>query len=156
MTEESEKEPLDFSTNGVAEKLISKCYDHFCSPRALKDDIEKLMNVMSNNIPLLRKLVQQLKIRSGLEPIYQGHHHKINATTMAQFLRTAQDYLCETNAQHVQSEEMLCDVLEVGRRKLAHNLEVDVVQKRTSRYRWGHQPQVNVNDSVVIEQTQTL
>ncbi|EGG00266.1 uncharacterized protein MELLADRAFT_112030 [Melampsora larici-populina 98AG31] len=98
-------------------------------------DIQRLMYRFSANIPLLRALIQQLKLRSGNNLSFQNNPNKVTTESMKNFLQYARNKL--SPASTVQKPSPVANVFAEGVKVMIRTTRTERALGLGSQFQWG-------------------
>ncbi|KAH9810542.1 hypothetical protein DFH28DRAFT_1131935 [Melampsora americana] len=98
-------------------------------------DIDRLILRISNNITMLRKMMQLIKSEAGHKIIYQNNFNGITPASLALFLQYATQSLA--GARPTRAPAQVTNVWHAGIRHFIKLIRADKAAGRSSRFRWG-------------------
>ncbi|KAI7944203.1 hypothetical protein MJO28_011731, partial [Puccinia striiformis f. sp. tritici] len=130
------KHSLLVSPSGRANHFVAKDFyletqnfwlKYFYNHNGCGTQIDRLKDVFSLNVPILRELVKGLRGDSGKNDICQSHKHNLTTATLNNFLKMAHQYelLSPTNIQKKKTKDIYrrgCDALHDDYAKGGHKL----------------------------------
>ncbi|EGG11504.1 uncharacterized protein MELLADRAFT_59724 [Melampsora larici-populina 98AG31] len=130
---------IDLSQEANVKKVLDEAWTQYFDATAIKEghgtNIERLTYRLSNNIPLLRRLMQLLKALAGHKVIYQPNLCTITPASMKLFLQYAEECLVEKSGARPLAQ--VANSWTAGQRKMIKLLRDDRDSGRSSRFRWG-------------------